>query len=112
MTRCSALHFTIWARSMLGTMVLCAAQIPTYLSCQAPAIAQQGAGEYRIAGTVVSKSDGHPLDQAVVELADVKNRKNVQTLITTQDGKFQFQGMAAGKYGLTGHRIGYIDAGY
>jgi uncharacterized surface anchored protein len=97
---------------MVGIMALCAAQMPALLSCQTPAIAQQAAGEYRIAGTVVSKSDGHPLDRAVVALADVKNRKNFQTMITAEDGKFLFQGMAAGKYALTGQRKGYIGAGY
>src|SRR5260370_18421978 len=79
---------------------------PTAVSPPAPA------GEYRIAGTVVSKSDGHPLDRVGVSVVDVKNGKNFQTVITSEDGRFLFQGLAAGKYSLGGQRQGYISAGY
>ena len=70
------------------------------------------AGGYRIAGTVVSKSDGHPLDHAGVAVVDVKNRKNFQVVITSGDGRFLFQGLTAGKYSLEGRRKGYISAAY
>jgi hypothetical protein len=93
-------------------MALCAAQMPGFVSCQTPAAAQQAPGDYRIAGTIVSKSDGHPLDQAVVAVVDVKNRKNLQNMMTAEDGKFFFQGLAAGKYSLTGQRKGYIEGAY
>jgi protocatechuate 3,4-dioxygenase beta subunit len=81
--------------------------------CQTTAVSQATAsGEYRVAGTIVSKSDGHPLDHAVAVLADVKNRKNVQTTITKEDGKFSFEGLPGGKYSLVGERKGYINAAY
>jgi Carboxypeptidase regulatory-like domain len=106
MPRCS-----IWTIPLLAIMVLLAVQMPA-VWCQTTVPPPAPAGEYRIAGTVVSKSDGHPLDRAGVSVVDVKNGKNFQTLITSEDGRFQFQGLAAGKYSLAGQRQGYINAGY
>jgi hypothetical protein len=108
MPRCS-----YWTKSLLGIAVLCIFQKPAFISCQTAAASHPSdAGEYRIAGTIVSKSDGHPLEHATVAVIDVKNRKNVQVMITSADGRFLFQGLAAGKYSLEGRRQGYIDAAY
>ena len=108
MRRCSIL-----TSSLLGITALWAAQMPVFLWCQ-PTVSGQPAtaGEFRIAGTVVSKIDGHPLDHAAVALADVKNRKNVYAMITAEDGRFHFEGLAIGKYSLSGQRKGYINAAY
>ncbi|MGA9240406.1 MAG: carboxypeptidase-like regulatory domain-containing protein [Silvibacterium sp.] len=87
--------------------------MPAFVLCQTTAASQTAAaGEYRIAGTVVSKSDGHPLNHAGIGVVDVKNRKNVQVMITSEDGRFLFQGLPAGKYSLEGRRKGYIGAAY
>src|SRR5271166_4529307 len=108
MARCSCL-----TNLLLAIAALCIFQIPAFVSCQTAAVSQPAtAGEYRIAGTIVSKSDGHPLEHAVVAVIDVKNRKNFQVMITSADGKFLFQGLPAGKYSLEGRRKGYIDAAY
>src|SRR5579863_6432395 len=83
------------------------------LACQTAAISPAAASvENRIAGTIVSKSDGHPLDHAVVALIEVKDRKNVKTMITKEDGKFSFEESVGGKYSLVGERKGYISAAY
>jgi hypothetical protein len=42
----------------------------------------------------------------------VKNRRNLQVMITSADGRFLFQGLPAGKYSLEGRRQGYIDSAY
>jgi protocatechuate 3,4-dioxygenase beta subunit len=98
---------------LLVLTALCSAQAAPLALCQAIAASQgNAAGEYRIAGTVVSKSDGHPLERAGVFLIEVKNRKNVKSLITKEDGRFSFEGMAAVKYSLVGERKGYINAAY
>ena len=98
---------------LLAIAALCIFQIPAFVSCQTTAASQPSvAGEYQIAGTIVSKSDGHPLEHAVVAVIDVKNRKNLQVMITSADGRFLFQGLTAGKYSLEGRRKGYIDAAY
>src|SRR5271165_3269794 len=102
-----------WTNSLLGIMALCVVLNPAFVSCQTTAASRPAAaGGYRIAGRVVSKSDGHPLDHAGVGVVDVKNRKNFQVMITSEDGRFMFQGLTAGKYSLEGRRKGYIGAAY
>ena len=83
------------------------------LACQTIAVSQPTAStENRVAGTIVSKSDGHPLDHAVVTLIEVKDRKNIKTMITKEDGNFTFEGLGGGKYSLVGRRKGYVNAAY
>ena len=69
-------------------------------------------GFYRVAGTVVSKIDAHPLDRARVTLADAKNSQKSASIITAEDGKFSFENVPAGKYSLTGAKRGFITASY
>ncbi|HST12933.1 MAG TPA: hypothetical protein VLL05_21320, partial [Terriglobales bacterium] len=58
-------------------------------------------GQFRIAGTVVNKQDGTALDRVRVILRNVKDPKDVQSLLTGEDGHFEFQ-TKAGKYALHG----------
>lgn len=67
---------------------------------------------YRVAGTVVSKIDGHPLDRARVLLRDSKSRQEPQSTFTSQDGKFVFENLKAGKFSLEGTKHGFIPAAY
>src|SRR5215831_7137360 len=81
-----------------------------------PSIAQNSTtareSAFRIAGCLVSKADGHPLAGARVVLANTKARQSPQSVITSDDGKFEFTGVPAGKYSLTGAQRGFISAGY
>ncbi len=70
------------------------------------------AGTFRIAGTVVSKADGHHLPNARVTLRNVKNPQKPAFVITGDDGRFEFTGLAAGKYSITGAKRGFITASY
>jgi protocatechuate 3,4-dioxygenase beta subunit len=70
------------------------------------------AGGYRIAGTVVSKADGRPLARARITVGDATDSKKSQSKVTSEDGKYEFTGLPAGKYTLTGARRGFISAGY
>jgi Carboxypeptidase regulatory-like domain len=84
------------------------------------AIAQSGntpqgassAGSYRIAGIVVSKGDGNPLARSRVVAREVKRPDKFETVITAEDGRFEFTGVPAGKYSLTGAKRGFISAAY
>jgi len=67
---------------------------------------------FRIAGTVVSKTDGHPLTRARVTVRDVKDARNVQSVVTSDNGKYEFNGLPVGKYTLTGAKRGFITANY
>ena len=67
---------------------------------------------YRVAGVVVSKSNGNPLARARIVLREVKDSEKFETLITADDGKFEFNGVPAGKYSLNGAKHGFISAAY
>jgi protocatechuate 3,4-dioxygenase beta subunit len=69
-------------------------------------------GPFRVAGTIVSSTEGHALSRARVSLQDVKDEKNGFFMITGDDGHFQFANLPAGKYSLTGAKRGYITASY
>ncbi len=69
-------------------------------------------GTFRIAGTVVSKADGHHLPNARVTLRSVKNPQKPAFVITGDDGRFEFTGLAAGKYSITGAKRRFITASY
>jgi Carboxypeptidase regulatory-like domain len=66
----------------------------------------------RVAGVAVSKIDGHPLAHARITLQNAADSKEVQSLVTSEDGKFEFNVPRAGKYSLEGAKRGFISAGY
>jgi hypothetical protein len=68
-------------------------------------------GPYRIAGTVVNAKGGSTLARCRVTIASVKNRQSVQSVITNDDGRFEFH-VPAGKYSLEGAKHGFITASY
>jgi len=74
--------------------------------------AASSAQSYRIAGVVVRKSDANPLARARIVVRDVKNPGKFETMITGDDGKFEFTGVPAGKYSLSGAKRGFISAAY
>lgn len=66
---------------------------------------------FRIAGLVVSTGGGVPLAQARVSIMNAQNRKDVQSVLTAEDGRFEFH-VGAGKYALRGAKRGFISADY
>jgi hypothetical protein len=84
-----------------------------HLLAQTPAQLPAGSiGHFRIAGIIVSASEGHPLSHARVSLQEVKDRQNQIFMITGDDGHFEFANLHSGKYSLTGAKRGYISAAY
>jgi hypothetical protein len=70
------------------------------------------APDYRIAGTLVSQTDAHPLARARVTVRSVKHPDQFLSMVTAEDGKFEFPAVPAGKYSLNGDKRGYISAAY
>jgi Carboxypeptidase regulatory-like domain len=68
-------------------------------------------GPYRIAGTVANAKTGAPLARARVMIAETKQRQSVQSVITGEDGHFEFH-VPAGKYSLDGAKRGFIASSY
>jgi hypothetical protein len=69
------------------------------------------AGPYRIAGMAVNARAGNVLARCRVTIADAKNQRKVQSVITDDDGRFEFH-VPAGKFSLGGAKRGFISAGY
>jgi hypothetical protein len=82
-----------------------------YAQSENPARTQIPSGAYRIAGTVVNAKTGGLLARSRVTIADAKNRQSVQSVISGDDGRFEFH-VPAGKYSLDGAKRGFITASY
>ena len=94
-------------------LLACALAGGGFLFAQQATPPQSGnSGAYRIAGMVISKTDGHPLARARVAITDARNSRKSQFVITGEDGKFAFDQLPAGKYSLAGAKRGFISAFY
>ena len=82
-----------------------------YAQIENPRRTRIPSGPYRIAGTVVNAKSGGVLARARVTIGDVKNRQSLQSVITGDDGRFEFR-VPAGKYSLEGAKRGFIAASY
>jgi hypothetical protein len=103
-TQGSGLKFAIVT---LGILTL---SLRAVRAAQSPAV-ERPAAPFRIAGTVVSTVGGSVLAQTRLILRDTRNPKNVQSLLSRDDGHFEFH-VAGGKYALQGTKRGFITAGY
>jgi protocatechuate 3,4-dioxygenase beta subunit len=96
-----------------GVVILAWCVVHATATAQNANVAQgHAAGGYRIAGTIVNKIDSHPLARARVTLTDAKKSQSFQFVITSENGKFEFTGVPAGKYSLSGRKRGFIAAAY
>lgn len=73
---------------------------------------RRASASYRVSGTVVSKTDGHPLDQVRVLLRDLKSQKEAESFVTSEDGKFAFEHLDSSKYSLIGIKSGFVSSAY
>jgi hypothetical protein len=72
-----------------------------------------GPASFVISGIVISATTGTPLDRAEVTLSAVGQRgAPIAESVTTENGRFRFDHLQAGKYRLEASRRGYIAAGY
>ena len=100
-------------RSLLVMSALCLFRAQALAVPQIASVPQPiSGGEYRIAGTVLSKADGRALTHARVTVRDAKDPRKLQSMVTSDDGKFEFTAVPAGKYSLEGAKRGFISASY
>ena len=66
------------------------------------------ASEFQVSGTLVDADSGQPLPHARVSLALVTKRDEPAVLVTGDDGRFLFHGLAAGKYTLSAQARGHL----
>ena len=103
-----------WIRCGIALLAIGVAQCSAMFSAQLPSNDRNGSpdGKFTIAGTVVSSTMGAPLANARVSISDVRNPEQVQRLITTENGHFEFRGLKAGKFSLQGAKRGFLSAAY
>ncbi len=78
-----------------------------------PDLAQAPAtGPYRIAGHIVSATDGRPLQRAKVQILEPNDYKVLASTLAAEDGAFAFPSLKAGTYVLSGEASGYITSRY
>lgn len=77
---------------------------PKFLYSQSP--------NFRISGTIVNSIDSNPLANARVSLLDVRNRANALSVVTSEDGRFEFANLQSGKFALEGAKRGFLTAAY
>src|ERR1700675_846538 len=68
--------------------------------------------KFKIAGTVVNSVTGAPLGKARITLMDTAIRANILSVITGDDGHFEFFSLYRAKYSLQGAKRGFIPAAY
>jgi Carboxypeptidase regulatory-like domain len=66
----------------------------------------------RISGTVVDASSGAPLPRAQVSISAQGTRDFGESILTDEAGKFVFDNVAPGRYGLYAGRKGYVPQFY
>lgn len=92
-------------------------KLATFLSATALALAPlqvpgQTSASYRIAGHIVSASDGNPLPRASVKIYTTGDKRLIASTTADQEGAFAFPAVKAGAYVLEGSAFGYIAARY
>jgi Carboxypeptidase regulatory-like domain len=69
-------------------------------------------GGYRIAGVAVDAVSGQPLGRAEITIESQEDKKIHEAYATGNDGRFSFDGLAAGRYTLLAGRRGYVKQTY
>jgi hypothetical protein len=60
----------------------------------------------------VSATTGAPLSQARISVAETRDRLKASSMVTSDDGHFEFSQLRAGKYSLQGAKRGFISSAY
>jgi hypothetical protein len=84
--------------------------LSTHARSRSQALATES--KFKIAGTVVNSLTGAPLGKARITLMDTANRANMLSVITGDDGHFEFYSLYRAKYSLQGAKRGFISAAY
>jgi hypothetical protein len=105
------------AAGALSVILLCVFAAPAQQGLNAPQSQKGHSGTrntaaYRIAGRVVSATDGHALPGATVSIGNVRGGDVEASVAAGEGGTFAFEEVAPGKYSLFRQRRGFIGATY
>jgi hypothetical protein len=85
---------------------------PAPAATPAAAAGSEQQQSFRISGTVVDAMSGQPLAHAQVSISAQGIRDSGQSTVTAEDGRFVFENLSAGHYGLFARRKGYLQQFY
>ena len=107
-------HRSLIRRAVILASCLARVHSPAVVAAQSsnPVETQSSSGTFRIAGTIVNTAGGNPLARARVLISDAKNPESRQSMVTSEDGRFEFKQVSPGKYSLQGAKRGFIAAAY
>ena len=91
--------------SVMPRAVICLALLA--VSASAPASQEAQTPGYPIRGTVVNAQTGEPLAKMQVVIGRAEEAEASHTIITGEDGRFEFAGLRAGKYWLEAQGHGF-----
>jgi hypothetical protein len=100
--------------TLLGAFALILLAAPCNARPQTPPgqEASRPAETFKIAGTVVNAITGASLSQARVSIAESRDPSKPVSLLTSDDGHFEFSSLKPGKYSLQGAKRGFLSAAY
>jgi Carboxypeptidase regulatory-like domain len=94
-------HRFAWARVFTLVMMFICVSVSTCAQAN-----------YRVAGIVVNDADGAPLGRTQVSVAEVQDRRKAESVVTGEDGRFEFRDVPAGKFSLEGARRNFLITTY
>jgi hypothetical protein len=97
---------------MMGVAVFVFAVAITVGGGVAAAQSPAASDGYRIAGVAVDAVSGQPLARAEISIESQEGKKVKEAYATGTDGRFMFEGLAAGRYTLLAGRRGYVKRAY
>jgi len=68
--------------------------------------------ECHLSGMVVKLAGSEPLRKAHIRLESVDDRTRSVTVVTDENGRFEFKRIDPGRYNLTAMRVGYVSLPY
>jgi hypothetical protein len=94
--------------------VLLQSGAPGAMQDQAPVVhdGSEAGQTFRIAGTVVSAVTGAPLSQARIFIIETGEAAKTASMVTLENGHFEFSELRPGKYSLRGAKQGFITSAY
>ncbi len=97
---------------MLRRLVLGALFAAQMLGQQPRPAAPPAPSNFQISGVVVDAAGNQPISGVRVAIAPVSQRDAFTTVVTGEDGRFSFPGLAPGKYTLTAQHRGYVTQSF
>jgi protocatechuate 3,4-dioxygenase beta subunit len=109
--RCSRFLSPSLVLACLFAAAVCQARGQSHTAARIPSA--PNATGFRISGIVVDALSGAALRKTRVSIVDTRNRGGAAwSMVTSEDGRFEFTNVYPGKFALQGDRRGYLSADY